>query len=95
MVKTPTKELDKCIRKKITLLLNRHPDYLKYKILDCRKFIIDFEIECGESGEIETRVIKQKPCPENCTDPSQGTCNTKTGICNCMKGYSGPECVGK
>ena len=49
MVKTPSKELDKCVRKKITLLLNRHPDYLKYKILDCRKFIMDFQIECGDN----------------------------------------------
>ena len=54
MVKEPTKKLDKCVRKKITLLLNRHPDYLKYKILDCRKFVKDFEIECGGKKQTTT-----------------------------------------
>ena len=54
LVKTPTKKLDKCVRKKITLLLNRHKDYLKYKILDCRKFIMDFQIECRDNKPGQT-----------------------------------------
>ena len=37
----------------------------------------------------------EQPCPGNCTSPKHGKCNTKTGVCNCTKGYVGEKCKGK
>ena len=34
------------------------------------------------------------PCPDDCTDPNQGTCDTTTGICTCYDGYTGNNCAG-
>ena len=34
-------------------------------------------------------------CPDDCTDPSQGTCDTSTGVCTCMTGFTGANCIGK
>ena len=34
------------------------------------------------------------PCPDDCTDPSQGTCNTSTGFCECEDEFLGDSCAG-
>ena len=36
-----------------------------------------------------------KACPGNCTNPKQGKCNSKTGVCSCTEGYVGEKCDGK
>ena len=33
-------------------------------------------------------------CPDDCTDSSQGTCDTSNGICYCKTGFSGDNCAG-
>ena len=38
---------------------------------------------------------KEKACHGNCSNPSQGTCNSKAGVCKFKKGYSGEESDGK
>ena len=35
------------------------------------------------------------PCPNDCTHPTQGTCNIITGVCTCEEGYKGNNCAGK
>ena len=42
-----------------------------------------------------TTFFIERTCPGNCTDPSQGTCNSITGVCKCKQGYSGEECNSK
>ena len=38
-------------------------------------------------------------CPDDCTSPEHGTCNTETGKCDCNHGYDHSEytenCAGK
>ena len=31
-------------------------------------------------------------CPDDCTDPSQGTCDITTGQCSCELGFVGDNC---
>ena len=33
-------------------------------------------------------------CPDNCTDASQGICDSTSGTCTCMAGFSGDNCAG-
>ena len=33
-------------------------------------------------------------CPDDCTNPSQGICDTSTGICDCESGFVGQNCAG-
>ena len=40
--------------------------------------------------------IEIRECPDNCTDPSQGTCtDILSGICTCENGFTGENCAGK
>ncbi|KAN0036009.1 hypothetical protein ACTA71_005307 [Dictyostelium dimigraforme] len=34
-------------------------------------------------------------CPNNCTSPSNGLCNTATGVCSCFNGFTGINCNSK
>ncbi|KAN0036010.1 hypothetical protein ACTA71_005308 [Dictyostelium dimigraforme] len=34
-------------------------------------------------------------CPNNCTSPSNGLCNTATGVCSCFNGFTGITCNSK
>ena len=34
-------------------------------------------------------------CPDDCTDPTQGECDTNTGYCICEYGFKGDNCAGK
>ena len=31
-------------------------------------------------------------CPDDCTNPSQGTCDISTGQCSCEPGFVGDNC---
>ena len=33
-------------------------------------------------------------CPDDCTDTSQGICDSTSGTCTCMAGFSGDNCAG-
>ena len=33
-------------------------------------------------------------CPDDCTNPSKGICDTSTGICDCKPGFVGHNCAG-
>ena len=35
-----------------------------------------------------------RTCPDDCTNPSQGICDTSTGICDCKPGFAGLNCAG-
>ena len=35
-----------------------------------------------------------RTCPDVCTNPSQGICDTSTGICDCKPGFVGHNCAG-
>ena len=37
----------------------------------------------------------ERTCPDDCTDKSQGTCDTSTGTCTCEQGFDGINCAGK
>ena len=34
-------------------------------------------------------------CPDDCTNPQQGTCDGSTGTCSCAIGFGGENCAGK
>ena len=34
-------------------------------------------------------------CPDDCTNPQQGTCDGSTGTCSCALGFGGENCAGK
>ena len=36
-----------------------------------------------------------RTCPNDCTNPSQGTCDSTTGICDCKNGFGGIDCDSK
>ena len=33
-------------------------------------------------------------CPDDCTNPQQGTCDGSTGTCSCVLGFGGENCAG-
>ena len=33
-------------------------------------------------------------CPDDCTNPQQGTCDGSTGTCSCALGFGGENCAG-
>ena len=33
-------------------------------------------------------------CPDDCTNPQQGTCDVSTGTCSCVLGFGGENCAG-
>ena len=35
-----------------------------------------------------------RTCPDDCTNPSQGICDTSTGICDCKPGFVEQNCAG-
>ena len=35
-----------------------------------------------------------RTCPDDCTNSSQGICDTSTGICDCKPGIAGHNCAG-
>ena len=38
--------------------------------------------------------ISGKPCPSDCTNPTHGVCDKRTGKCNCNDGFTGDTCTG-
>ena len=42
-----------------------------------------------------TNGIEDLTCPDDCTNPSQGVCNSFDGTCICMTGFAGHNCAGK
>ena len=34
-------------------------------------------------------------CPDDCTNPQQGTCDGSSGTCSCVLGFGGENCAGK
>ena len=37
----------------------------------------------------------ERTCPDDCTDSSQGTCDTSNGKCTCEQGFEGNNCAGQ
>ena len=33
-------------------------------------------------------------CPDDCTNPQQGTCDGSSGTCSCVLGFGGENCAG-
>ena len=49
----------------------------------------------AQSSVYENKAIMAFTCPDDCTDPSQGTCDLSSGICTCENGFTGDNCAGK
>ncbi|KYQ93422.1 contact site A protein [Tieghemostelium lacteum] len=43
-------------------------------------------------GFLNTTLIYQKPCPNQCTNINQGACQYSTGKCKCSELYQGDDC---
>ena len=44
---------------------------------------------------ILSKFVLDIQCPDDCTDPSVGTCDLSSGICTCENGFTGENCAGK
>ncbi|KAM9985529.1 hypothetical protein ACTFIZ_009070 [Dictyostelium cf. discoideum] len=51
-------------------------------------------LDCNSLGGICNTLIGQCSfsCPNDCTNPISGTCNSSTGVCNCFTDFQGLDC---
>ena len=66
----------------------------KMKFKACYFFILFFEPTLISLPN-KLFSLKDRTCPDDCTDPTQGTCDSSTGVCTCLTGFTGANCAGK
>ncbi|KAK5584103.1 hypothetical protein RB653_005710 [Dictyostelium firmibasis] len=50
------------------------------------------DCQTDQKCNIKSRTCISNTCPNDCTSPLNGICNTSTSICECFNGYAGESC---
>ncbi|KAN0030463.1 hypothetical protein ACTA71_009101 [Dictyostelium dimigraforme] len=66
-----------------------------YAYLNKTSSVLSCTTDCSSQGKVCDTIngVCITECPNHCSGPSHGTCNTNTGVCGCTSKFQGAACL--